>query len=142
MHAGNQISKAVAAPVSIALSIALLITLSITAPAAPEGGPSDLGRTVSAVELRLDAPVGRRTDLRSLVAIRVGAPLTEQKVRRTISNLQATGLFSEVEVLSRRDPPAPGGARPKSASRSSPANASRPVAEWSSPSGSPAVRVR
>ena len=65
---------------------------------------------MSAVELRLDAPVGRSTDLRSLVAIRAGALLTEQKVRRTVSNLQATGLFSEVEVLSRQDPPGPDGA--------------------------------
>ncbi len=64
---------------------------------------------MSAVELRLDAPVGRSTDLKSLVAIRAGALLTEQKVRRTVSNLQATGLFSEVEVLSRRDPPGPDG---------------------------------
>ena len=73
---------------------------------------SGIGKPVSAIELRLDGPVGRRTDLESLVAIRAGALLTEQKVRRTVSNLQATGLFSEIEVLSRRDPPGPDG-RPR-----------------------------
>ncbi len=64
---------------------------------------------MSAVELRLDGPIGRRAELTSLVAIRAGALLTEQKVRRTISNFQATGLFSEVDVLSRPDPPGPDG---------------------------------
>ncbi len=65
---------------------------------------------MSAVELRLDSPLGRPIDLRSLIAIRAGALLTEQKVRRTLSNLQATGLFSEIEVLTRHDPPRPDGA--------------------------------
>ncbi len=109
MRAGNRAFRAVAAP--------LLIAVLIATPASPVES-SDLGRPVSAVELRLEGPVGRRTDLRSLVAIRVGALLTEQKVRRTLSNFQATGLFSEVEVLSRRDPPGPDGVpRPKSPRR-------------------------
>ncbi len=68
--------------------------------------PADFGRPVSAVELRLDAPISRRIDLESLIAIRPGAFLTERQVRRTLSNLQATGLFTEIEIRSRRDPPA------------------------------------
>ncbi len=103
MRAGKRVSKAIAA--------LLLFAAVVAAPEAMAGEPSGLGRTVSAIELRLDAPVGRRADPRSLVAVRVGAPLSEQAVRRTISNLQATGLFSEVEVLSRRDPPPAAGGR-------------------------------
>lgn len=81
-----------------------------TAPSATNGSGSassrtEIGAWVSAVELRLDAPLGRRTDLASLVAIRPGQELTEVAMRRTLSSLQATGLFSEIEVLTRRDPP-------------------------------------
>ena len=97
MHAGNQVFR-----------IAALLLIASTASAET----SNLGRPVSAIELRLDAPVGRRTDLKPLVAIRAGALLTEEKVRRTLSNLQATGLFSEVEILSRNDPPGPDGIPP------------------------------
>ncbi len=96
MRAGNHLSSALAALLLIAPPTQAQV--------------SGIGRPVSAVELRLDAPVGRSTDLKSLIAIRAGALLTEQKVRRTVSNLQATGLFAEVEVLSRRDPPGPDGA--------------------------------
>ena len=125
MRAGNPVSRdVVSVPLTLTLSpkgergpeicwlgvavSALLLTLLLSSIATAD--PVDLGRPVSAVELRLDAPIGRRIDLEPLIAIRVGALLTEQKVRRTLSNLQATGLFSEIEIRSRRDPPGPDGA--------------------------------
>ncbi len=63
----------------------------------------DIGARVSAIELRLDAPLGRRVALEPLLAMRPGSVLTEQAIRRTLTSLQATGLFSEVEILTRRD---------------------------------------
>ncbi|MCP3960904.1 MAG: BamA/TamA family outer membrane protein [bacterium] len=74
------------------------------------GGAQELGSVVSAVELRLDAPLGRRTELEPLLAIRPGTALTDDDARRTLSNLQATGLFTEIEILIRRDgsPESPG----------------------------------
>ncbi len=69
--------------------------------------PIEIGAPVSAIELRLDAPLARRLRLESLVAIHPGRQLTERDVRRTLSSLQATGLFSEIEILTRRDPSSP-----------------------------------
>ncbi len=61
--------------------------------------------TVVGVELRSDAPVDAR-EVGGLVAIRPGAPLDEESVRRTLLRLRLAGLASEIEVLTR---PAPGG---------------------------------
>ncbi|MEM7584855.1 MAG: POTRA domain-containing protein [Acidobacteriota bacterium] len=88
---------------------ALLVWLLASAPALPQAGPPPanaytLGAVVSAIELRLDAPPARRTRLESLIAIRPGQRLQESAVRRTLSNLQATGLFSEIEIFTWADP--------------------------------------
>ncbi len=84
----------------------LVALLALAALAAPAAGTPAAGAIVSAVELRLDAPLGRRVELEPLIAVRPGEALTEQAVRRTLSNLQATGLFSEIEILRRPDGPA------------------------------------
>lgn len=60
---------------------------------------------VVAVELRADAPVNA-AELAPLIAIRPGAPLDEESVRRTLYRLHLAGAGSEIEVRTR---PAPGG---------------------------------
>ncbi len=74
--------------------------------------PSGPGRArVRDIEVRLDATPGRPIDPRPLLAFRPGMALTEVAVRRTISNLHATGLFAQAEVLVRAAQP-PDGAEP------------------------------
>lgn len=78
------------------VGLALLLWL---APAQPTTAQT-LGR-VCAIELRLDTPLGRNVDLESLMAFRPGVALTEPAIRRTLSNVMATGLVDEAEVHSR-----------------------------------------
>lgn len=59
------------------------------------------GPTVERIEVRSDAPVGDTRELRQLITIAVGKPLTELAVRQTLRNLQATGDAYEVEVYTR-----------------------------------------
>lgn len=72
-------------------------------------GAEEREPVVTAVEIRSDAPLqpGSRNEVRQLVALEPGERLTEERVGRTLRNLQASGLASRVEVLSR---PAPEGA--------------------------------
>jgi outer membrane protein insertion porin family len=51
--------------------------------------------------VRSDAPLPERPDLASLLDIAVGEPLTDLRVRRTLRNVQASGLASEVEIYTR-----------------------------------------
>jgi len=76
-------------------------------PALADAGP---GPTVAAIEVRSDAPLPARPDLASLVDIAVGEPLTDIRVRRTLRNVEASGLASEVEVYTRVSGGAPAGA--------------------------------
>ena len=69
-----------------------------TAPTFVEAGPR-----VDAVEIRLDQPLDRGVDLEGYLAFGPGDALTDAAVRRTLSNLQATGLFDEIEILTRED---------------------------------------
>ncbi len=61
---------------------------------------------VRAIELRGNLRVRDLEAFRQLLAIEVGQPMSERAVRRTLTNLLASGLTSEVEVRSR---PASGG---------------------------------
>ncbi len=63
--------------------------------------------TVLAIEVRLDAPLVRPVDFASLLAFAPGDPLTEARVRRTLSNFHATDLFAEVEVWAAAPPARP-----------------------------------
>ncbi|MEM9593562.1 MAG: POTRA domain-containing protein [Acidobacteriota bacterium] len=77
---------------------------------APEGWPPDIqaaenqeGETadprVETIEVRCDGPLG--VDIEALLAFGVGDPLDEAAVRRTLSNIHATGLVSEAALLRR-----------------------------------------
>ncbi len=55
---------------------------------------------VRAIELRCDVPIDRREVL-GLLAIEVGGPLEEERVRRTLRSLVYSGLASEVAVYGR-----------------------------------------
>ncbi len=68
-----------------------------------------VGPTVLAVEIASDVPVGGRGSVRNLIAIEPGKPLTEDAVRRTLTNLYASGTAGEVEVWSRPSIDARGG---------------------------------
>ncbi len=78
-----------------------LLGLLVAATAWPQPA-APLDPTVSAVEIRLDQALGRPVDLESYLAFGPGDPLTDDAVRRTISNFHASGLFEEVEIF-RRD---------------------------------------
>lgn len=59
---------------------------------------------IAAIELRIDTPPGRSLDLESLLAFAPGERLSEDRARRTLSNLHASGLFSDAEILIRVEP--------------------------------------
>lgn len=61
---------------------------------------------VTAIEIRSDAPLRDRAEVRSLIAFSVGDRLTEPAVERTLRNLRAGGL-AETAAIYRR-PAAPG----------------------------------
>lgn len=56
---------------------------------------------VTRVELRADSSLRRYLDWDRLLVIRAGEPLTEKAVRRTLSNLHATGRVSDAAVYRR-----------------------------------------
>ena len=70
-------------------------------PGVPEEPPSASAPAeapiVREVELRSDAPIARPDELRDYIAIEPGDPLTETAVRRSLRNLAASGLATEVE---------------------------------------------
>ncbi len=70
------------------------------------GAQAAVAPEVRAIEFRGNFRVANLDAIRQLLAIEVGQPLSERAVRRTLTNLHASGLTSEVEVRSR---PATGG---------------------------------
>lgn len=79
--------------VAVLISRALLATVLMAAPALAGAEPV-VRRVVVRSEARLD---GR--ELTPLIAIRPGAPLAREGIRRTVRSLRLSGLASEVEVL-------------------------------------------
>lgn len=71
-----------------------------------DGAPSGEAPSVVTVEVRSELPASRIPGLSSLVEIEPGEPLTEDRVRRTLRNLQASGRVAEAAVYRR---PGPGG---------------------------------
>ena len=71
--------------------------------AAPGLGPPPV---VVGIELRSEVPAEELEQVPGLIAIEIGEPLDPAAVRRTLTNLHATGLAREVETWVR---PAPGG---------------------------------
>lgn len=87
------------------LAAAALVALVVTAgaglsAAAQTGGPP-APPTVTAVELRSELPAAVIDTLRPLIAIEPGAPLSEDRVRRTLRDLQASGDVAEAAVYRR-----------------------------------------
>jgi outer membrane protein assembly complex protein YaeT len=70
-----------------------------TAVEAPAAGPD-----VTAVEVRSDAPLDPALDLDTLIETEVGEPLTDEGIRHTLRNLQASGTAAETELYTRDDP--------------------------------------
>ena len=69
-------------------------------------GPTLPGPRIADVELRVDAPLPPQAfDWTSLSVLRPGEPLSESAVRRTLSNIYATGRVEEAEVLTRSSAP-------------------------------------
>ncbi|HEX5759787.1 MAG TPA: POTRA domain-containing protein [Thermoanaerobaculia bacterium] len=98
---GAALLKALAAAL-LALAAAQTLAAQETAPVPPETGP-----TVRAIEIRseVELPEKERGELGSLLAVEVGGPLTDERARRTLRNVQASGAAAEVELYTR---PAPG----------------------------------
>lgn len=67
------------------------------------------GPVVAAIEVRSDAPLDPELDLDTLIEIEVGQPLTDEAVRHTLRNLQASGTAAETEVYTRDAEPAGSG---------------------------------
>ncbi len=71
--------------------------------AAPaEAAPGAL--LVLAVEIRSDAPLPRREQVAASVEVQPGKPLADVAVRRTLRNLVATGIGSDVALYTREEP--------------------------------------
>jgi outer membrane protein insertion porin family len=70
---------------------------------APEPG-LDAGPLVTTIEVRSDAPLDPSLDLDTLIETEVGEPLTNEDVRHTLRNLQASGTAAETELYTREDP--------------------------------------
>ena len=62
------------------------------------------GPLVTAIEIRSDAPLPEEQDFAGLIEAEVGEPLTEERIRHTLRNLQASGTASETELYTRDDP--------------------------------------
>ncbi|HET9212468.1 MAG TPA: POTRA domain-containing protein [Thermoanaerobaculia bacterium] len=70
---------------------------------APEPGESS-GPKVTGIEIRSDAPLPESQDTASLIEAEVGEPLTQERIRHTLRNLQASGTAAETELYTREDP--------------------------------------
>ncbi len=66
--------------------------------------PAETGPTVTAIEIRSDAPLDESLDVENLVETEVGQPLTAERIRHTLRNLQATGSAAEIELYTEDDP--------------------------------------
>jgi outer membrane protein insertion porin family len=69
-----------------------------------EDTPEEFGPLVTAIEVRSDAPLDESLELENLIETEVGRPLTAERVRHTLRNLQATGSAAEIELYTRDDP--------------------------------------
>src|SRR6185295_9624522 len=98
-----------ARPPSARLAIWLVLALLAAGPVraqteAASETPAETGPTVTAVEVRSDAPLDESLDVENLVETGVGQPLTAERIRHTLRNLQATGTAAEIELYTEDDP--------------------------------------
>ena len=93
------------APAVVALLLAAgAAAAQAPAPPPPEAGPPP-NPIIRAIEVRSDARLDA-DELRSLLAFDVGAALTDAAVRRSLRNVEASGIAARVAIYRR---PAPGG---------------------------------
>lgn len=85
-----------------ALALALLLAVLPLAVGAQEeaADPPPAGPTVTAIEIRSEADPGAEMleDLEGLLGFEVGEPLTEESIRGTLRNLQASGAAASTEI--------------------------------------------
>ncbi len=77
-----------------------------TIPPAPDveaAVPAAGGPVVTAIELLSDVPIDDVDAALELITLTVGAPYDEREVRRTLRNLDASGLAAEAEIWTRPD---------------------------------------
>jgi outer membrane protein insertion porin family len=90
------------------LVLALLAVAPLAAqepvPATAPEPVENAGPVVTAIEIRSDAPLPEAQDFASLIEAEVGEPLTDERIRHTLRNLQASGTASEIELYTRDDP--------------------------------------
>lgn len=67
----------------------------------PEPPP---GPPVEAIEIRSEVPLQDVEELLELISFEIGEPLTDEDVRRTLRNLQASGEVSDIELFTRATP--------------------------------------
>lgn len=75
-------------------------------PPALPGAVEGEGPWIARIEVRSDAPIEREEEIRDIVTFRPGERLTERGTRRTLRNVQATGVAYDVALYTR--PAAPG----------------------------------
>ncbi len=61
----------------------------------------EIGTPVSAIEIRSDASALPLEEVQNLIALEIGLPLDTDQISRSLRNLQASGLASEIEVFLR-----------------------------------------
>jgi outer membrane protein insertion porin family len=95
-------------PAAAALLLCAALSAAAQQPAAPVQPSAPL---VSSIEIRSDADIGDRLDeLEQLITLAPGQPFSDESVARTLRNVQASGIASEIEVYSRPDETMPPGA--------------------------------
>ncbi len=103
------------APLAVALGLALAAGLAAAPALAAQEPPAAAAAAATAtadpvivaIEIRGDAPLSEPEEVRSLIALEVGAPLSAAAVERTLRNLRASGVAESASVYRR---PAPGAA--------------------------------
>ena len=97
---GTRLPRARPAAFALLPGSLVLLTLLFGTPLFGQAGSAP---RIDAVEIRLDHPPGRPIELEDALAFAPGETLTDEAVRRTLSNYQATGLFEDVELRTRRE---------------------------------------
>jgi len=99
-------APAPAPPVPIAPAAAVPAPGTPATTATPAAGEGVAGGEplVLAVEIRSDAPLPPREEVSTVIEIHPGQPLTDVAVRRTLRNLVATGVGSNVVLYTREEP--------------------------------------
>lgn len=95
------------APLAVALAAGLAAAPALAAQEPPPPAAAAADPVIAAIEIRGDALLSEPEEVRSLIALEVGAPLSAAAVERTLRNLRASGVAETASVYRR---PAPGAA--------------------------------